>query len=32
MVQRGAGGIQVSRVPIPEIPPELKQVIEEQKQ
>ena len=32
MVKRGAGGIQVSRVPIPEMPPELKQVIEEQKQ
>jgi succinate dehydrogenase / fumarate reductase flavoprotein subunit len=32
MVKRGSGGIQISRVPIPEIPPELKQVIEEQKQ
>ncbi len=32
MVKRGAAGIQISRVPIPEIPPELKQVIEEQKQ
>jgi succinate dehydrogenase / fumarate reductase flavoprotein subunit len=33
MVKRAAdGSIAVSRVPIPEIPPELKQVIEEQKQ
>jgi succinate dehydrogenase / fumarate reductase flavoprotein subunit len=32
MVKRGAGGIHISRVPIPEMPPELKQVIEEQKQ
>jgi succinate dehydrogenase / fumarate reductase flavoprotein subunit len=32
LVRRGPSGIQVSRVPIPEIPPELKQVIEEQKQ
>jgi succinate dehydrogenase / fumarate reductase flavoprotein subunit len=30
--QAPGGGIQVSRVPIPEIPPELKAVIEEQKQ
>ena len=33
MVKQGPGGaIQVSRVPIPEIPPALKNVIEEQKQ
>ena len=32
MVKKGAGGVVVSRVPIPEIPVELKQVIEEQKQ
>ena len=32
MTKKGASGIQVSRVPIPEIPAELKQVIEEQKQ
>jgi succinate dehydrogenase / fumarate reductase flavoprotein subunit len=33
MVKRaGDGSINVSRVPIPEIPPELKQVIEDQKQ
>jgi hypothetical protein len=32
MVKQGRGGIEVSRVPIPEIPAELKRVIEEQKQ
>jgi succinate dehydrogenase / fumarate reductase flavoprotein subunit len=32
MVRQGAGGIEVSRVPIPAIPPELRAVIEEQKQ
>ncbi|HXG87773.1 MAG TPA: fumarate reductase/succinate dehydrogenase flavoprotein subunit [Vicinamibacterales bacterium] len=32
MTKKGVSGIQVSRVPIPEIPAELKQVIEEQKQ
>jgi succinate dehydrogenase / fumarate reductase, flavoprotein subunit len=32
MVKRGADGIDVSRVPIPEMPPELRQIIEEQKQ
>jgi succinate dehydrogenase / fumarate reductase flavoprotein subunit len=32
MVKQGAGGIQVSRVPLPPIPPELQAVIEEQKQ
>ena len=31
MVKQGAGGMQVSRVPIPPIPAELTQVIEEQK-
>jgi hypothetical protein len=32
MVKQGSGGaMQVSHVPIPPIPPELKQVIEEQK-
>ena len=31
MVKQGAGGMQVSRVPIPPMPAELKQVIEEQK-
>jgi succinate dehydrogenase / fumarate reductase flavoprotein subunit len=32
MVKQGAGGIQVSRIPIPPMPPELKAVVEEQKQ
>jgi succinate dehydrogenase / fumarate reductase, flavoprotein subunit len=32
MVKRGVDGIQVSRVPIPGMPPELKQIIEQQKQ
>jgi hypothetical protein len=33
MVKRNAaGGIDVSRVPIPPMPPELQQIIEEQKQ
>jgi hypothetical protein len=33
MVKRRAdGGMEVSRIPIPPIPPELQQVIEEQKQ
>jgi succinate dehydrogenase / fumarate reductase flavoprotein subunit len=32
MVKESAGGIQVSRVPLPPIPPELQKVIEEQKQ
>jgi len=32
MVKETAGGIQVSRVPIPPMPPALQQVIEEQKQ
>ncbi len=32
MVKQGQFGMEVSRVPIPEIPPELKQIIEEQKQ
>jgi succinate dehydrogenase / fumarate reductase flavoprotein subunit len=31
MVQQSGGGMQVSRLPIPPIPPELRQVIEEQK-
>ena len=31
MVKEGAGGMQVSRVPIPPMPDELKQVVEEQK-
>ncbi|MGQ0734131.1 MAG: fumarate reductase/succinate dehydrogenase flavoprotein subunit [Acidobacteriota bacterium] len=31
LVRQGASGIEVSRVPIPEMPAELKQVIEEQK-
>jgi succinate dehydrogenase / fumarate reductase flavoprotein subunit len=33
VIKRGSNGeMQVSRVPIPEMPPELKQIIEEQKQ
>jgi succinate dehydrogenase / fumarate reductase, flavoprotein subunit len=32
MVKRGPAGIHVTRIPIPEMPAELKQVIEEQKQ
>jgi succinate dehydrogenase / fumarate reductase flavoprotein subunit len=33
MVKRNAsGGIEVTRIPIPDMPPELKKVIEEQKQ
>ncbi len=32
MVKQGPGGIQVSRVPLPPMPPELQQVIEEEKQ
>jgi succinate dehydrogenase / fumarate reductase flavoprotein subunit len=32
MVKQAAGGLEVARVPIPPIPPELQQVIEEQKQ
>jgi succinate dehydrogenase / fumarate reductase flavoprotein subunit len=32
MVKQAAGGLQVSRVPIPPLPPELQQIIEEQKQ
>jgi succinate dehydrogenase / fumarate reductase flavoprotein subunit len=32
MVKQAAGGLQVSRVPIPPMPPELQQIIEEQKQ